>query len=122
MRAMLSQPDDKQICSGGAKKGDDPVNFFGFNQMTCHLNGMAAPLGDGELHEFLVTSRPIRFDAMRHIGINREDQSRIDGRWLNNSNRLQGGAKQFAEFNTRDQRITSGWRVVIGDENLLEWR
>ena len=122
MRAVLSHPDDKQICPGGAKKGDNPVNFFGFDQMACYLNGMAAPFGDGELHEFLVMSLPIGFDAMRHIWINREDQTGIDGRWLNNSDRLQGRAKQLAEFNPRVQCIASGCRVVIGDENLLEWR
>jgi hypothetical protein len=122
MRAVLSQPDDKQICPGGAKKGDNPVNFFGLDQMARYLNGMTSPFGDGDLHEFLVMSLPIRFDAMRHIWINREDQSRIDGRWLNNRDRLQGRAKQLAELNTCAQCITSGWRVVIGDENLLEWR
>jgi hypothetical protein len=118
---MLSQPDDKQICSGGAEKGDNPLNFFGFDQMACYLNGMAAPFGDGGLHEFLVTSPPIGFEAMRHIWINREDQSGIDGWWLNNGDRLQGCAKQLAELNTRAQCITSGCGVVIGDDDLLEW-
>src|SRR5215469_3121583 len=96
MRAMLPESDDKQICSGRAKKRNDPVNFFGFDQMASYLNGVSAPFSDGDLHEPLVRSPPIRFEALHHTGINCEGQSGIYGRWLNDSDRLQGRAKQLA--------------------------
>jgi hypothetical protein len=70
---MLPESDDEKICSVRAKKGNDAINFLGFDQMACHLNGVSASLGDSELHEFPVVSPAIRFDALRRIWRNCDD-------------------------------------------------
>jgi hypothetical protein len=70
---MLPEPDDEKICSVRAKKGNDAINFLGFDQMARYLNRVPAPLGDGGLHEFLVISPAIRFDALRRIWSNGDD-------------------------------------------------
>ncbi|WP_433968484.1 hypothetical protein [Tunturiibacter gelidiferens] len=49
------------------------VNFFGFDQVAAYLNGVAVPFGDGGLHESLLISPPIRFEALRHVWSNCED-------------------------------------------------
>jgi hypothetical protein len=70
---MLPESDDEKIGSVRAKKGNDAINFLGFDQMARYLNGVPTPLGDNGLHEFLVVSPTIRFDTFRRIWSNRDD-------------------------------------------------
>lgn len=93
---MLPESDDEKIRSVRAKKGNDSVDFFGFDQVPGYLHGVATPLGNCRLHQFLVNSPSISFDATRYIGCNCDDDAGVRRRWLNNSDCLQGRAKKLA--------------------------
>jgi hypothetical protein len=93
---MLAEANDEEIRSVLAKKGNDTIDFLGLDEMAGDLNGVSAPLGDGRLNEFLVKSPPVRFDTSRYIRSNCDDESRVNGGWLNHGYRLQGRAKHLA--------------------------
>ena len=93
---MLPEAYDEEICSAGAKKRNDAINLFGFNKMAGYLNGMPPPLGNCRLHEFFVKPLPIRFDGLRRLWSDGDNQSGACRRWLNYGNGLQWSAKQLA--------------------------
>ena len=93
---MLPEAYDEEIRSARAKKRNDAINFFGFDKMAGYLNGLPPPLGNCRLHEFFVKSLSIRFDSLRHIWSDGDNQSGVCRRWLNYGNGLQWSAKQLA--------------------------
>jgi len=96
MRAMLPETYDEEIGSARAKKRNDAINLFVFNKMAGHLNGMPPPFGNGRLYEPFVKSLSIRFDRLRHIWSDGDNQPGVCRRWLNYGNGLEWSAKQLA--------------------------
>jgi hypothetical protein len=115
---MLAQSNDEKVRTVRAKKRNDSIYFFGFDQVPGYLNGMSAPLGNRGLHESSVMSLPIRFEALRDIRSYGDDESGICGRWLNHGDGLEGCTKQLAEFDRGAECIASRWRVVIRNDDL----
>jgi len=96
MRAVLPEAYDEEICSARAKKRNDAINLFGFNKMAGYLNGMPPPVGNGRFYEPFMKPLSIRFDRLRHIRSDGDNQSGVCRRWLNYGNGLEWSAKQLA--------------------------